>query len=327
MKSSLEFLEKIYSQQCEDNDYVILSVKGLDTPWRDIPIRYNKGFKKKLKELFQKYPPQGYDLYWSPMPYSGPKRRLENALDTKFMVQDIDEHEDPDNIEPSPSYIWESSPNKYQGIWELDRYIEEPEYTKLNKDLAEYIGCDDCFDYTHVYRVPGTINHKYKNKPKVGQPRASKKIYKPKTLRDSIGSKDKVEIKYNLEDLGGSSLIERKIYAKYSIPNDIMSLLALEDLTGIDRSNTIWYIENKLYEIGMTPNEIIHLIRNSAFNKYKGRPDESKRLRKELEKIIQGDIVPKSNMETQQKPLEVTSYGEVMSNPNTFEGWLVKGFW
>ena len=325
MGSTLQFLNHLYSLQCEQGDYIILSVKGPGVSWRDVPIRYGPKLLKDLTEFFSTYPAKEYDLYFSPMPYSGPRRRIENSLDTKFLAQDIDEHDNPDELDPAPSYIWESSPNKYQGLWELDRYIEEPEYTPLNKSLAEHLGCDDCFDFTHVYRIPGTINHKYKNKPEVTQVKESKKIYKPKNLQRKVGATQPREQKQPTEAPGGSDLTERKIYAKYTIPKDIRGLLALDDLTGVDRSNMIWYIENKLYEIGMTPNEIIHLVRNSAFNKYKGRHDEVRRLKKELEKIISGDISPKQSKDIQ--PLKVSSFMDVMSNPNTFEGWLVKGFW
>jgi hypothetical protein len=325
MKSAIDFIQSIYSQQCEDGDYLILSAKGPNLKWKDIPLTYNKvNIRKNLEEFFRQYPPNEYDLYWSPMPYSGPKRRLENALDTKFLVQDIDEYDNPEKLNPAPSYLWESSPNKYQGIWELDRYIPEEQYTLLNKALATHIGCDDCFDFCHVYRIPGTINHKYKNNPQVQLPTETKKIYKPKNLTKLLKVPGKKEEPVS-EAAQGANLTERRIYAKYSIPQKIRDLLALDDLSGLDRSSTIWFVENKLHELGMTPNEIIYLVKNSIFNKYKGRKDEDKRLRQELNKIISGDISPKEMDGA--RPLKVSSFGTVMGNSNTFEGWLVKGFW
>lgn len=328
MRDAIKFLEHIFSQQCEPGDYVILAAKG--NTWKDIPLRYDSRFGKKLREVFEAYPPEKYDLYWSPMPYSQPKRQIKYSLDTKFLAQDIDEYEDPSALDPKPSYIWESSPNKYQGLWELDRYIDQVEYTPLNKALAEHIGCDDCFDFVHVYRVPGTINHKYKNSPKVKLPRATKALYKPKDLRKAVGGVTTTPPppKSNSgasEDTGGASLTERKLYAKYSIPKKVRDTLALESLDGVDRSSTIWYVEKSLHELGMTPQEIIVLIKNSVFNKYKGRRDEDERIQKELEKIISGDIPDPE--EAFSSSMEVTSYGQVMGNCNTFEGWLVKGFW
>lgn len=329
MREAIKFLNHIFSQQCEPGDYVILAAKGKKF-WKDVPIKFGKDFGEKLKEFFDTYPPQDYDLYWSPMPFSQPKRQNQYSIDTKFMAQDIDECEDPSTLDPKPSYIWESSPNKYQGLWELDRYIDEPEYTPLNKALAAHIGCDDCFDFAHVYRIPGTVNHKYKNFPKVGLPKATKAVYKPKNLRKAVGGVTTTSTqKESTSDAPAASekgkLTERKIYAKYSIPKKVRDLLALESLEGVDRSGTIWYVENSLHELGMTPQEIIYLIKNSVFNKYKGRRDEDSRIRKELEKIISGEIPDPGHEES--SLMRTSNYEEVMGNCNTFEGWLVKGFW
>lgn len=329
MREAIKFLQHIYSQQCEPGDYVILAARG-DGTWRDVPIRYGKGFEDRIKGFFEAYPPSRYDLYWSPMPYSQPKRQNRFSTDTKFMAQDIDEYEDPSTLDPKPSYIWESSPNKYQGLWELDRYIDQSEYTPLNKALAKHIGCDDCFDFTHVYRIPGTVNHKYKNHPPVKMPRKTKAIYKPKDLRKAVGgiTTTPEPKKASSEPPAPSeraSLMERKLYAKYSIPKKVRDTLALESLDGVDRSSTIWYVEKSLHELGMSPQEIIFLVKNSVFNKYKGRRDEEDRLQRELEKIISGDIPDPE--EGPSSSMRVTDYGSVMGNCNTFEGWLVKGFW
>lgn len=329
MRETIKFLSHIFAQQCEPGDYVILAAKSPNL-WKDFPIKFGDGLDKKLKDFFNQYPPERYDLYWSPMPFSKPKRQNQYSIDTKFMAQDIDECEDPSSLEPKPSYIWESSPNKYQGLWELDRYIEEKEYTPLNKALAEHIGCDDCFDLPHVYRIPGTINHKYKNSPRVGMPKSTKAVYKPRNIRQAVGGvftqpKPQTASKEPPAALQKGGLTERKIYARYSIPKKVRDMLALESLDGVDRSGTIWYVENSLHELGMTPQEIIHLIKNSVFNKYKGRKDEDSRLQIELEKIISGDIPEPNDLESQK--LKTTDYESVMGNCDTFEGWLVKGFW
>ena len=329
MKETIKFLVQIFSQQCERGDYVILAAKD-GKFWKDVPIKYGKNISEKLKEFFQAYPPEKYDLYWSPMPYTQPKRQNRFSVDTKFMAQDIDECEDPSSISPKPSYIWESSPNKYQGLWELDRYINEQEYTPLNKALAAHIGCDDCFDFAHVYRIPGTINHKYKNSPPVGRAKPTKAIYKPRDLRTAVGGITTTPKKEKAPSASPAAseqdmLAERRIYAKYSIPKKVRDTLALQSLNGVDRSSTIWYVEKSLHELGMTPQEIILLIKNSVFNKYRGRADEDTRLHKELEKII-GDSIPDPE-DSAGGALTTSTYGEVMGNCNTFEGWLVRGFW
>ena len=321
-KRSIDFLKKVYSLQGEAGDFFILSVKGPGIKWRDIPIKYTKQrIETRLKEVFDRYSPEEYDLYFSPMPFSEPHRKIEYGKETKYLIQDIDEYDDPSKLDPAPSYIWESSPNKYQGIWELDRYISEQEYTPLNKALAHHIGCDDCFDWCHVYRVPGTKNHKYKDHPRVSDVEASKKIYKPKTLRNLL----KVKPEKQEQTKEPTDLNERKIYARYDIPKKIRDLLALDSLEGIDRSSTIWYIENALNDLGMRPQEIIYLVKNSVFNKYADRNDEDKRLKSELKKIISGKL--SENEEVAIPKLEVSSFSEVMTSGEDFSGWLVKGFW
>lgn len=324
MDNSINFLEKIYSLQGEAGDYFILSVKGPGLKWKDIPVRYQKAdIHNQLEEIFTQYAPEEYDLYFSPMPFSKPHRKIEYGKETKYLIQDIDEYDDPDRLDPTPSYIWESSPNKYQGIWELDRYISEKEYTPLNKALAHHIGCDDCFDWCHVYRIPGTINHKYKDSPQVSDPIATRKIYKPKTLTRLL--KVRPEKVREDSDHQSTDLNERKIYAKYDIPKKLRDTLALDSLEGIDRSSTIWYIENSLNDLGMSPQEIVYLVKNSIFNKYAGRADEDKRLRSELKKIISGRLV--SNEHQESTKLEVSTFSQVMTNSEDFGGWLVKGFW
>jgi len=323
---TIKFLEHIFSQQCQPGDYVVLAVKKGKT-WKDVPIRYSRKFRMDLQAFFEKYPKEQYDLYWSPMPYDGPHRKIQNSLDTKFLAQDIDEMEDPSELDPKPSYIWESSPNKYQGLWELDRYIEEKEYTPLNKALAEHIGCDDCFDFTHVYRIPGTTNHKYKNSPRVRLPKATKAIYKPSKLRQAVGGiNTRVKEQTALTQprtAKQSTLEERKIYAKYQIPKKVRETLAMDSLEGVDRSKTIWYIEKALDEAGLTPQEIILLVKGSVFNKYRGRKDEDKRLQQELMKIISGKLENRS----ESTKLKTETYGQMMASSDEFKGWLVKGFW
>ena len=117
------------------------------------------------------------------------------------------------------------------------------------------------------------------------QPKATKAIYKPSKLRQAVGGintrpKTETASKQPRTAKHDTSLEERKIYAKYQIPKKVRETLALESLEGVDRSKTIWYVEKALDEAGLTPQEIILLIKNSVFNKYRGRKDEDKRLQR-----------------------------------------------
>lgn len=325
---TIEFLKYIYERQCSPGQFFILSAKK-GNKWIDHPIEYyHKTIKKEINKFFRLYPAKEWDTYFS-VPGYNKGRRLKNLGDTtKFLSQDIDENYTPQKgLEPS--LIWESSPGKYQGLWELDRLISVDDFDVYNKALAKKIEADDCYDFTHVFRIPGTVNHKYKNKPKVSRVTHDTpiKLYRVTKLKNKLSIKNQSKSSQkNNKQLKNTpqAQSERQIYAKYNLPQDIKNYLASPSLEpGWDRSKIIWYIENKLNEIGLEPGEIITLIKGSVFNKYHGREDEEKRLKAELMKILRNQSVENSQVE----PLRFTSYQGVMSSLRTFEGWMVKGIW
>lgn len=325
------FLEYIYKRQCSPGDYIILASLHPKGGWKEYPIKYAgpKKLRLDLRKFFKQFPDKTYNLYFSPLSYNKSKRLRVNANTTKFLSQDIDENYH--NEEPRPSIIWESSEGKYQGLWELDRSVSIDDFDKYNVALAKLIDADDCFDAVHVFRIPGTVNHKYKHLPKVSNAKIEDpvKLYRVTKLKKllNINSNDKSSKKSKEKQSEASStqtIKERKIYAKYNIPQRVREYLASPTLEeGWDRSSIIWFIENKLNELGMTPSEIITLIKGSVFNKYKGRHDEDKRLKAELMKILDNEMDEEESIEA----LRFSSYQKVMGNLNTFNGWMVKGIW
>lgn len=309
MKTNIDLIG-ILEKNLTPGNYAIFALKKGNS-WQEKPIKFKN--KKQLGEEINKLisNSKDYDLYFSPMPYKTPKRGLKSGLDTKYLIQDIDEVE-LESIDIKPSYYWESSPGKYQGIWELDRYISVEDYTKLNKKLAKVYGFDDCFDYPHVYRVPGSINHKYRNKPKVSKIKTTNKIYRPKKLDKSLNPE-----------------ITNEVSGGRTIPDDILELLGATEIQSTeDRSSTLWYIENSLYDLGFTPGEIIGLVKNSIYNKYQGRADEDKRLHSEILKIISSKVgKQKTNPSQSYSPLKLETFTDVLENHSSFAGWLVEGIW
>ena len=80
----------------------------------------------------------------------------------------------------------------------------------------------------------------------------------------------------------------------------------------------------------MSPEEIIAVVKESDWNKFKGRHDEDDRLRTELTKVIekQIDTAPKKKAAAMpQEGFQIQSFGEVMSSLQTTPGWLIPGFW
>lgn len=342
----IDFLSKIYPIQCKKGDYFILAVndRSKTKGWQDIPFKYvdETKLKRDLKRFFRDYPEAVYDLYFCPVSYAGNKRRKVDVNPSKFLWQDIDEKEDIEELregEYKPSYLWESSPNKYQGLWEVDNYLTLEEMELVNPYLSDVLDTDSCHDVGHVIRIPGTTNNKYNNKPKVKSAEYNKKIYRRTQLMKQA-KKASTKTNSNVENntLIHSDLDAQQIIDKYNIRGKLFDTLTANQASG-DRSDTLWYLENRLYEKGVPLDEIVFLIKSSVWNKYKGRPDENSRLLAEASKIIEkakSEGIPLSRLRGEREEnthipganrLQVRSFGEVMGVLENQQGWLVEGFW
>lgn len=338
-----KFLLDYYPVQCKPGSYIILAAndRSKSKGWNEVPYKYvnTKKLKRDLTRFFKDFPETKYDLYFCPVTYQNNKRRKAEVNPSKFLWQDIDEKEDLDALitgPHKPSIWWESSPNKYQGLWEVDNYLDLEEMETINPWLSDMVGTDDCHDVGHVIRIPGTINHKYNNKPRVKKANRTNKIYRrTKLIKDSKKSikKNKTEA---VEGHISSNMDANSIISKYNIRGSLLETLTANEAIG-DRSAKLWYLQNKLYEKGLDISEIVFLIKSSVWNKYKGRPDEDSRILSEVEKVLlkaDEEGVPLSRLKGEGDssipkvaPLKMQSFGDVMGTLDAPQGWLVEGFW
>ena len=158
---SLEFLYEVWGKQGQG--FAFLSLRRDSSSWMDI------AFKLGVDEIEVPDPSEG-DVYFCPNLFSRPRRRKELVLPSCWLYADLDTvvpiHEDGAVL--SPSVAWESSPGRYQALWHMDEMIEPQRHSELNRKLTYMLGADKGgWDLTQVLRVPGTINHKYTDKPEV----------------------------------------------------------------------------------------------------------------------------------------------------------------
>lgn len=219
---------------------------------------YVKHIGSQVKALRDKY-----DLYLSFTPTGGKERKKTNAQDTYIIAQDIDGAPIPTDL--PPSYYWETSPNKYQGVWVLDNKVNPQEHEILCRKLVKKYGFDPCgVDIVHLYRIPSTVNHKYATDFKVSGLQGEGTVYRKrdfmKHLEDvDISSRAVVEH----EDIEYLNLDLDAVLEEYNAFKEFTRELA------VDRSEWAWKLEQKMIMNGASKEEVKFVLLNAPDGKAK----------------------------------------------------------
>lgn len=78
--------------------------------------------------------------------------------------------------EPPPTYVIETSPQRYQAFWVLEHEVSPNELADMNKRIYlgyRKFGCDSCWSLTHLLRLPSTYNCKRDEPFKIRLPESS----------------------------------------------------------------------------------------------------------------------------------------------------------
>ena len=222
---------------------------------------YVKNIGSQVKALKDKY-----DLYLSFTPTIG-ERKKPNAQDTYIIAQDIDGAPIPNDL--PPSYYWETSPNKYQGVWILDNKVNPQEHEILCRKLVTKYGFDPCgVDIVHLYRIPGSINHKYATDFKVSGLQGEGTVYRK---RDFVKHLEDVDITKNAvvnnEEIKTISANLDDILEEYNSFREFTHELA------VDRSEWAWKLESKLIRNGASKEVVKFVLLNAPWNKAKFTED------------------------------------------------------
>lgn len=219
---------------------------------------YVKHIGSQVKALRDKY-----DLYLSFTPTGGKERKKTNAQDTYIIAQDIDGVPIPTDL--PPSYYWETSPNKYQGVWILDNKVNPQEHEILCRKLVKKYGFDPCgVDIVHLYRIPSTVNHKYATDFKVSGLQGEGTVYRKrdfvKHLKDvDITSRAVVEN----EEIEYINLDLDAVLEEYNAFKEFIHELA------VDRSEWAWKLEQKMIMNGASKEEVKFVLLNAPDGKAK----------------------------------------------------------
>jgi RepB DNA-primase from phage plasmid len=164
---ALEFLHAVWGKQ--GKGFVFLSLRTGPNEWLDLSYKYPQ-------DEIEIPDPKDGDVYFCPNMFSRPRRRKELVLPSCWLYADLDEKKPPrritgsiqDEVALEPTMAWESSPERYQALWHIDKHLDRESHELLNRKLTYALGADKGgWDITQVLRVPGTLNHKYADKPEV----------------------------------------------------------------------------------------------------------------------------------------------------------------
>jgi RepB DNA-primase from phage plasmid len=267
-----------------------------DRQWVERGLRINDG--DGIEEFFARYWYRNFDLYYCPNAFMRKRRLGMFALPTPFAHVDIDLG-DPTAFRPPPTILVETSPGRFQGIWEFSEMAEPKVAEAVSRHLTRTYGGDPGgWSITKFLRVPGSLNHKDEyDLPVVtvihdtGAPITiwPKGTEAPVSARAGglCSSADRAPADYDAALKSFRSAMRqneprasRKMWLNYHVcqTNDQHAR------DGVDRSHTLTQIIRRLRELGLTEGETWALAWRSGFNKFRvdGRRDGEDDLWKQI---------------------------------------------
>lgn len=277
------------------------------------------------------------DLYWCPSLFERKRRRIEFAMDEHALWADLDEV-DPRNIEEFPPTIaWETSPERYQGLWLFSRGdLQGASWPgNENQKLTYYLGADASgWDSTQLLRVPGWYNHKPEYKEQYGGPVAGRLLWKNgrRYLPDEFSDLPDVPTAVEVEEVLESEIDRidrREVWARVRLRlrSDVRAFFSAKEATG-DRSDVLWQIERELADAGCSVSEIVAIVRPLVWNKYDGRADELKRLITEASKAVaqRPEEVKEELSEELEERKDPYDFWTALDNAPPAQ-WLIRNIW
>lgn len=281
----LMFLDKVWSVQ--GSGFGFVAQRGLDGwSWSDGPVRY-PGEQLTLPEI------SSADVYFSPCLFSRPRRRNDAVQGSRWLYADLDSV-DPAELKDGlrPTVAWESSPGRYQALWLLSQMLSPGTHQQVNKLLTYKLGADKSgWDSSQVLRLPGTVNHKYDEKPVVKLLWFDERTYRvkaPSGTREGIPAVNgNAFVRVSLDDVH-SRAEERGV----KVPVFVRSKLKAKRAVG-DRSKVLYRLEVELVKAGFEDDEVFSLLKDSVWNKFDdvGLSNDIRRVRIRLDreaKVLSG---------------------------------------
>jgi hypothetical protein len=227
---------------------------------------------------------EGVDQYFAPLTFGGPRRTRPLSAPGAVLWADLDEV-DPHTLDgslgvPRPSVAWLTSKGRYQCMWLLSRCIDVDLIETINMQVASRIGADPTgWDRTQLLRVPGSWHHK--SEPQPGHLLwAEADRIDPDSLRHLMGHADG-DVAQQVRTALLPPVDEVMALLEH-VPLSITTqrLLRSRSTAAADRSERLFELASRLVHEApqLTPAQIVTILKQSIWNKYRNRSDEIERL-------------------------------------------------
>lgn len=256
--------------------FFCISTKSRSGKWKDHFIK-----RKRLDDIegFIEEHRQDHDIYFCANGFHVRNRKKSGVADGYFLFADLDEVNPRDLGDLKPTIAIETSKGSYAGFWECESEVNE----ELNKRLSNEIGADDCWDWVHVLRVPGTLNHKPERKRK-GKSPVVKVLWSDGTVFNVKWLKKRLaKVQEEVSEKSSEEFVDT--LRRCDISQKTRKLLLSKPQRSSDRSKVIWLLSQSLIEEGVSVDDIETLIGGTQWNKFKGG-----QLRKEINRAYKNKM-------------------------------------
>lgn len=323
MPESSRFLSRVWGAQRAHNAYAYLAWKDDDGSWHDQPHTIEGG--KLLGGL--RLPNGGRNVYFAPCLFRDPRRFKSNALAGRWLYADLDEVDPRSLSYLPPTAAWETSRGRFQAAWLLDRLLKPSRLADLNQRLTYFTGADrGGWSLTKVLRLPGSVSTKH------GYEHRVRRLWFERSRSYSFAEvhslvKD-VVVPASASSVGDLRLPREKpseIAKRYELPTRARKLLRTRTAVQGERSERLWELENLLLDAGMAPEEVVMVVRPTAWNKYRGQRRELAQLWSEVSKAA----AQRNHREPQVErgPRELVSFDAFVAQRLPKPRWLVESIW
>lgn len=271
------------------------------------------------------------DQYFSPGVFSAPRRVTQHAIPVPRLWADLDPVDPRSLGDLTPTIAWESSPGRYQCVWEMPYTRERAtEHGGPCHRLTHYIGADPSgWDATQLLRIPGSAHTK--STPQQGRllwsdgPRLS---WERVRQLPEVPTRDSDAAMVSLTEEAVRGVDRSSVWSRVRslVSPRTRELMALRDASDLDRSEALWSVERDLADAGCSVLEIVAVVMGSPLDKYVGRGDRLRRLTVEASRAVaeravetlEGGALPEGS------PLWASDLASIhIPRPR----WLIEGIW